>query len=97
MFEIDTFLVTLRIFREDGDIQIIGYAKGYPLEKSKLRRGTADENFGKNNTAYLEWSTDGTKIAFSGGGEIRVVDVGGNVATNLTTGFDPSWSQTVPR
>jgi hypothetical protein len=27
---------------------------GYPLEKSKLRRGTADENFGRNNTAYLE-------------------------------------------
>ena len=51
MFEIDTILVTLRIFREDGDIQIIGYAKGYPLEKSKLRRGTADENFRKNNTA----------------------------------------------
>ena len=51
MFEIDTILVTLRIFRENGDIQIIGYAKGYPLEKSKLRRGTADENFRKNNTA----------------------------------------------
>ena len=40
----------------------------------------------------IAWSPDGTKIAFSGGSEIRVVDVGGNVVTNLTAGFDPSWS-----
>jgi len=54
MFEIGSILITLRVYRSDGDIQIVGYAKGYPLEKSKLRRGTADENVGKNNTAYLE-------------------------------------------
>lgn len=54
MSETDTILVTLRIVRRDGDGQIVGYAKGHPLEKSKLRRGTADANFGKNNTAYLE-------------------------------------------
>ena len=54
MSERDSILVTLRAYRENGDIQIIGYAKGYPLEKSKLRRGTTDENFGKCDTAYLE-------------------------------------------
>lgn len=52
--EQDTILVTLRMFNDDGSARIVGYAKGYPLEKSKLRRGTADENLGKRNTAYLE-------------------------------------------
>lgn len=52
--EQDTILVTLRIFSDDGNARIVGYAKGYPLEKSKLRRGTADDNLGKRNTAYLE-------------------------------------------
>lgn len=53
MSEKGSILVTLRIFRQDGE-KIVGYVKGCPLEKSKLRRGTVDENFGKNNTAYLE-------------------------------------------
>lgn len=52
--QIDTILITLRILEEEQDNQIVGYAKGHPLEKSKLRRGTVDENFGKSNTAYLE-------------------------------------------
>ena len=34
---------------------IVGYVKGGPLEKYGLRRGTLDENFGKKNTAYMEW------------------------------------------
>jgi hypothetical protein len=54
MSEPDTILVTLRILREDGGVRVVGYAKGYPLEKSRLRRGTTDENFGRYNTAYLE-------------------------------------------
>jgi len=33
---------------------IVGYVKGGPLEKYKLRRGTFDENYGKRNTAYME-------------------------------------------
>jgi hypothetical protein len=34
---------------------IVGYVKGGPLEKYNLRRGTFDENYGKKNTAYMEW------------------------------------------
>ena len=34
---------------------IVGYVKGGPLEKYGLRRGTLDENYGKKNTAYMEW------------------------------------------
>jgi len=34
---------------------IVGYVKGGPLEKYKLRRGTFDGNYGKRNTAYMEW------------------------------------------
>ncbi len=34
---------------------IVGYVKGGPLEKYSLRRGTCDENYGKKNTAYMEW------------------------------------------
>ncbi|MGI0036814.1 MAG: hypothetical protein ACRD99_00465 [Nitrososphaera sp.] len=49
-----TILVTLRIHKVNGDVQIIGYAKGYPLERAELRRGTADRNRGENNSAYLE-------------------------------------------
>jgi hypothetical protein len=31
------------------------YVKGGPLEKYKLRCGTFDGNYGKRNTAYMEW------------------------------------------
>jgi hypothetical protein len=48
----DSILVTLRINDKVGDI--IGYAKGGPLEKYTLRRGTYDHNNGKGTTAYLE-------------------------------------------
>jgi len=48
----DSMLVTLRINDKVGDI--IGYAKGGPLEKYRLRRGTYDHNIGKGNTVYLE-------------------------------------------
>ena len=34
---------------------IVGYVKGGPLEKYKLRRGTFDGNYGKRNTSYMEW------------------------------------------
>jgi Acetyltransferase (GNAT) family len=47
----NTILITLRI--EDGNI--VGYVKGGPLENYKLRSGTRDENWGKKNTAYMEW------------------------------------------
>jgi hypothetical protein len=47
-----SILITLRINDKIGDI--VGFAKGGPLEKCRLRRGTNDHNTGKSNTAYLE-------------------------------------------
>ena len=49
----ETILITLRTNEQGGTI--VGYVKGGPLEEYKLRRGTYDENNGKNNTAYMEW------------------------------------------
>ncbi|HKU83931.1 MAG TPA: hypothetical protein VJP58_07805 [Candidatus Nitrosocosmicus sp.] len=47
-----SILVTLRMNSHTGDI--IGYAKGGPLENYELRPGTVDLNKGSRNTAYLE-------------------------------------------
>lgn len=47
----DTIITTLR---QNGDDTIIGYAKGGPLEKYQLYAGIEDENFGKQNTVFLE-------------------------------------------
>ncbi len=52
LWDPENILVTLRAEKQDG--AIVGYAKGSPLEKCKLRRGTIDYNFGKHNTSYLE-------------------------------------------
>ncbi|MFN4336055.1 MAG: hypothetical protein ACK4FV_00525 [Candidatus Nitrosocaldus sp.] len=44
-------------YRERGrgeEDEILGYSKGGPLERYRLRRGTMDENRGKRNTIYLE-------------------------------------------
>ena len=53
----DTILITLRVVKDDNDKfgEIVGYAKGGPLENYNLRRGTHDKNWGKKNTAYMEW------------------------------------------
>ena len=51
----DTILITLRAKDHDICEQIVGYVKGGQLENYQLRRGTRDENFGKKNTAYMEW------------------------------------------
>ena len=47
-----SILITLRLNSSNGDV--IGYAKGGPLENYELRPGTVDVNKGLNNTAYLE-------------------------------------------
>ena len=47
-----TVLTTLRLNDENGDI--IGFAKGGPLENYILRSEIHDENFGKRNTIFLE-------------------------------------------
>jgi hypothetical protein len=50
-----TILITLRAKDDNTSEQIVGYVKGGRLENYELRRGTHDENFGKKNTAYMEW------------------------------------------
>jgi hypothetical protein len=53
LYDSDTILITLRINDQHGEV--VGYVKGGPLENYHLRRGTRDENWGKKNTAYMEW------------------------------------------
>ncbi|MDI1495260.1 MAG: hypothetical protein K8823_566 [Cenarchaeum symbiont of Oopsacas minuta] len=48
----DTILTTLR--HDDADGEIIGYAKGGPLEMYNIEPMRKDENYGKNNTVFLE-------------------------------------------
>jgi hypothetical protein len=48
----ETILTTLRLNTLDG--QIIGFAKGGPLENYKLRSEINDLNHGKKNTIFLE-------------------------------------------
>ena len=48
----NTILSTLRL--SDGKDTIVGYAKGGPLENYQLYAGIEDENFGKQNTVFLE-------------------------------------------
>lgn len=57
-----TILTTLRINGRNG--KIIGYAKGGPLERYKLRKEIRDENNGKSNTIFLE--PMGIKIGYWG-------------------------------
>jgi hypothetical protein len=53
LYDSNTVLITLRINDEYGEV--VGYVKGGPLENYHLRRGTHDENWGRKNTAYMEW------------------------------------------
>ena len=46
-----TIVTTLRL---NDDDTIIGYAKGGPLENYQLYAGIKDENYGKQNTVFLE-------------------------------------------
>ena len=45
-------LNTLRLNDKEGEV--VGFAKGGPLEKYKLREEIRDENYGLNNTVFLE-------------------------------------------
>jgi hypothetical protein len=66
----ETIFVTLRINDKGGEI--VGFAKGGPLENYNLREEISDENFGQKNTIFLEpialkmgyWG-------FSGGSHLR--------------------------
>lgn len=48
----ETIFVTLRI--NDNGGEIVGFAKGGPLENYNLREEISDENFGQKNTIFLE-------------------------------------------
>ena len=48
----DVILNTLRLNDKNG--AVVGFAKGGPLEKYKLREEIRDENYGLNNTVFLE-------------------------------------------
>jgi hypothetical protein len=48
----ETILVTLR--KNDKEGEIVGFAKGGPLENYTLRKEISDENFGQKNTIFLE-------------------------------------------
>ena len=50
--EPDTIINTLRLNDRDGEI--VGFAKGGPLEKYQLREEVRDENYGLKNTVFLE-------------------------------------------
>jgi len=52
MRDTKTILNTLRLGSSDGPI--IGFAKGGPIENYTLRPEISDENWGKNNTVFLE-------------------------------------------
>jgi len=48
----NTIVTTLRL--SDDDNTIVGYAKGGPLENYQLYAGIKDDNYGKENTVFLE-------------------------------------------
>jgi len=48
----ETIINTLRLNNPNGEI--VGFAKGGPLEKYQLREEIRDENFGLKNTIFLE-------------------------------------------
>jgi hypothetical protein len=61
-----TIVLTLRI-KEDFK-KIVGYVKGGPLERYKLRHGTSDANYGKGNTVFMEWTSIRPGYWGNGGG-----------------------------
>lgn len=48
----NTIFVTIRIGKNDGEI--VGFAKGGPLEDYTFPKEVSDENYGKTNTIFLE-------------------------------------------
>jgi hypothetical protein len=66
----DVILNTLRIGNPRGEI--IGFAKGGPLEQYNFNIDLGDENYGKKNTVFLEpLSIKNGYWGFNGGREIR--------------------------
>lgn len=88
LFEKDSILIVLRL--DSDDRTIIGYAKGGPVEKYKLRPGTSDPNIGKANTAYLEgigihhayWGEKGGHVL-----RLAFLDQAGKLGYKFVTGY----------
>ncbi len=66
----DTILTTLRLNSRDGEV--IGFAKGGPLEGYHVRPEIKDDNYGLGNTVFLEpIALKRGYWGFNGGSEIR--------------------------
>ncbi|MGH9991792.1 MAG: hypothetical protein ACREAZ_04010 [Nitrososphaera sp.] len=68
LLDSDSILITLRLNHREGEI--VGFAKGSPLEKSELRRGTRDPNQKRSNSVYLEGICVRTGYRGSTGGHL---------------------------
>ncbi|MGA7978015.1 MAG: GNAT family N-acetyltransferase, partial [Nitrososphaeraceae archaeon] len=64
----ETILVSLRV-KEDYK-RIVGYVKGGPLESYTLRQGTLDENYGRDNSVFMEWISIRPGYWGQGGGHL---------------------------
>lgn len=68
----ETIIITLRV-KEDYR-RIVGYVKGGPLERYTLRQGTWDENFGRENTVFMEWISIRPGYWGQGGGHLLRIE-----------------------
>ena len=69
-------------FERGADIYTVTTDSAHTVSPSPLVAGASDP----------AWSADGTKLAFTQGGSIRVLTIGGSTSAALDTGTAPAWS-----
>ncbi|MBA2331200.1 MAG: PD40 domain-containing protein, partial [Actinobacteria bacterium] len=69
-------------FERGSDIYTVTTDSAHTVSASPLVAGASDP----------AWSPDGTKLAFSQGGSIKVLTLGGSTTAALDTGTSPAWS-----
>jgi hypothetical protein len=69
-------------FERGGDIYTVTTDNSHTVSSSPLVVGASDP----------AWSPDGTQLAFTQGGSIKVLTIGGSTSAALDTGTSPSWS-----
>lgn len=69
-------------FERAGDIYTVTTDDAHTVSSSPLVTGASDP----------AWSPDGTKLAFTQGGSIKVLTIGGSTSASLDTGTAPAWS-----